>query len=232
MTTTATLGTRSRWLTVSRLWHAVIAVIVATCFVIQFVLSSLGGQDPNTGEAVGSLPASVWLVRMFSYFTIQSNLLILIASITLALDPQRDGRLWRVLRLDSVLGIVVTGLVFDLILAPDVHLEGVAFWVTIGFHYFAPWASLLGWLLFGPRPRIDRATIALAFIWPVAWISYTFLRGALTGDYPYPFLDVTTIGLPTALRNTAVVLAVGLVLALVLKLVDRLPSLGQRSTAS
>ena len=130
------------------------------------------------------------------------------------------------LRFDAVLGIVITGLVFDTILAPHVHLTGVSLAVTIGFHYFAPWAALAGFLLLGPRPRIDWRTFGLGFIWPVAWIGYTFVHGAATGWYPYFFLNASTLGLPIALRNTALVLVFGLVLGLALKGLDRLPVLG------
>jgi hypothetical protein len=221
-----------RWATASRLWHGAIAVVVAVCFLITFVLNTVGAEDPNTGEPVPPVAPSIWLVRMFSYFTIQSNLLILIAAITLAVAPRRDGRWWRVLRFDAVLGIVITGLVFDTILAPHVHLTGVSLAVTIGFHYFAPWAALAGFLLFGPRPRIDWRTFGLGFSWPVAWIGYTFVHGELSGWYPYFFLNVSTLGFPVALRNTAVVLALGLLLGLGLKLADRLPSFGPRDPSA
>ena len=73
----------SRWPTVSRVWHGAIAVVVGVCFLVTFVLNTIGAEDPNTGEPVPPVAASIWLVRMFSYFTIQSNLLILIAAVTL-----------------------------------------------------------------------------------------------------------------------------------------------------
>lgn len=91
---------------------------------------------------------------------------------------------------------------------------------TIGFHYIASWATLLGWLLFGPRPRSDRATMAWALLWPIAWITYTFIRGALVHWYPYPFLDVDQTGYGAAIRGTALVL----VLAVVLTALRSLPT--------
>ena len=216
----------------ARVWWAVLVAVVAASFLTQLVLVLTGGVDANSGVAAGGVGVGTRLIRLFSYFTIQSNLICLAAAITLALNPHRDGRVWRVLRLDSLLGIVITGLVYDLLLAGIVDLSGVGLAVTIGLHYIAPWWTLLGWLLFGPRPRIDARTIPLAFIWPAAWIGYTFLHGAITGWYPYPFLDVDVIGAPVALRNTAIVLAVGLLLTLVLKLIDRFPALGQLPSPS
>ncbi|MEJ2889493.1 Pr6Pr family membrane protein [Actinomycetospora aeridis] len=160
------------------------------------------------------------MIQTLSYFTIQSNILVLIVAVTLVADPGRDGRIWRILRLDALLGIVITGLVFDLVLIDYVHPSGWQLVATIGFHYIAPWATLLGWLLFGPRPRIDRSTMAWAFLWPFAWIVYTFLRGALVGWYPYPFLDVAEIGYARSIASTAIILGVAVVLVLIFKAID------------
>ena len=56
------------------------------------------------------------MIQTLSYFTIQSNILVLVAAATVVVDPARDGRFWRILRLDALLGITITGLVFDLVL--------------------------------------------------------------------------------------------------------------------
>ena len=61
---------------------------------IQLVLIFTGGQDANSGtNATG--PVGTRLVRLFSFFTIQSNLFVLGTSIALALNLFRDGKLWR-----------------------------------------------------------------------------------------------------------------------------------------
>src|SRR2546423_843986 len=61
-------------------------------------------------------------------------------------------------------------------------------------HYVMPIGIVLGWLLFGPRPRIDLRVVGWALAWPVAWLGYTLVRGAIWHWYPYPFLDVPTHG--------------------------------------
>jgi hypothetical protein len=209
-------------------WHLVIALNVVAALIIQVVLILTGGPDPNTGETVATVGVVTRMVQTLSFFTIQSNILVLVVALTLVADPFRDGRFWRILRLDALLGITITGLVFDLVLIRYVDPTGWQLVATIGFHYIAPWATLLGWLLFGPRPRIDRSTIAWAFVWPVAWIAYTFVRGALVDWYPYPFLDVSTVGYPAALRTVAAVLLVSVVLVLVLARIDRMRTVGER----
>lgn len=211
----------------ARIWHTALAVVVAASLLLQLVLTVIGGAD-DPGPDGTRVGLASRLLRLFSYFTIQSNLLILIALITLALYPSRDGRLWRILRLDALLGIVITGLVFALVLSEKVHPVGLAAVANAGLHYVAPWAGLLGWLLFGPRPRLDALTIASAFVWPVAWIVYTFIHGALSHWYPYQFLDAGQLGFAIALRNTMFVVVVAAILIVVLKLLDRLPVVGSR----
>jgi hypothetical protein len=210
---------------VARWWFGGIAVVVAIALVTQLVLIFTGGQDANSGSnATG--PIGTRLVRLFSFFTIQSNLFVLGTSIALALSIHRDGKVWRVLRFDALLGIIITGLVYETILAPLVDPQGWALVATIGFHYIAPWATLVGWLVFGPRPWMGWRVMAAAFIWPLLWLVYTFVHGAVTGWYPYPFLDVDTIGFADSVRNSAVVLLIGIVIAAVLTLLDKhMPSL-------
>ncbi|GAB2990174.1 Pr6Pr family membrane protein [Saccharothrix stipae] len=220
------------WHTGSRVWHGVLAAVIAASLITQLVLLFAGGADVNSGHAEVQVTLGVRLIRLFSYFTIQSNLFVLFVAVTLAVDPARDGRGWRVARLDALLGITITGIVFALVLAPLVHHVGVSWWVNLGFHQLSPVLAVLGWLLFGPRPRVDRATVAKALlIWPVFWILYTFVHGALTGWYPYPFLDVTAIGFGTALRNALFVLVAAGILAWIMQIVDKIPG-GARPTSA
>jgi hypothetical protein len=217
---------------VARSCHLVIALVITAALVTQLALLFTGGPDTNSGRAEPDAGIGTELVHLFSYFTIQSNLFLLVASAGLALNPVRDGRLWRVVRLDSLLGVVITGLVFTLVLADEVHLTGAAWWANLGFHYLAPWAGLAAWLLFGPRPRIDRRTIGAALVWPVAWIGYTFAHGAVTDWYPYPFLDVTRKGYATAVTNTLLVVVLAVVLIGLFALLDRLPTARGRTRSA
>ena len=42
----------------------------------------------------------------------------------------------------------------------------------------------LGWLLFGPRPRIDDNTLVLSLIWPALYVGYSFAHGAVSHWFP------------------------------------------------
>lgn len=160
------------------------------------------------------------LARLASYFTIQSNLWVAIAAATLLRDPDRDGALWRVLRIDAVLGISLTGLVHFFLLRPLLDLRGLNAVADTGLHLVVPALAVLGWLLFGPRPRLDLSSVLFSLVWPVAWLALTLVIGAMTQWYPYPFLDVGVRGLGPVLLTCAAVTIAFLALAAVAWLID------------
>lgn len=51
---------------------------------------------------------------------------------------------------------------------------------------------------------------------------YSLIHGAVTGYYPYPFLDVTQLGYQRVLLNMAALTAVFALLGLVLVGIDRM----------
>lgn len=192
-----------------RVFHGSLAALLAFTVVAQARLTHDEGRS---------------VANMFSYFTIQSNVLVMATSAILAFRPTVSGNLWRVVRLAALTGITVTGLVYELVLARYVHLSGEAAVYNVIFHYVVPIASVLGFFLIGPRLAFRRRDMAF-FAWPVLYIVYTMLRGALlhpefTGfgeapsHYPYRFLDVDrtpTIEVVGAIAFIAVlILGIGL----------------------
>lgn len=89
---------RSGVVSASRWSHGVIAAVIVASLVIQLVLLFSGGADANSGESGDSTGIAARLGRFFSFFTIQSNLIVLATAIVLALRPDHDGRAWRVAR--------------------------------------------------------------------------------------------------------------------------------------
>lgn len=175
----------------ARRWHLLTAVVAVAALLLQLVLVAFGSAVLVDTDPPG---LSTRLGRFVSYFTVQSNLLVAIATITLARDPARDGEWWRVVRAAGVVGITVTGLVHFFLLRPLLHLEGWNYVADKLLHMAVPLLAFVGWALFGPRPRIDGRSVARALIWPIAWLVETLLVGQLSGWYPYPFLDVDLHG--------------------------------------
>lgn len=170
----------------ARVWHGLTAIVAVGALVLQLVLVIKGGRvlDDSSQPA---LP--IRLGRLVSYFTIQSNLLVAISCTQLARDPLRDGRWWRVVRLAAVAGIFLTGVVHFILLRPLLDLDGADWAADKLLHMVVPLLAVVGWGLFGPRPRIEGRELKWVLAWPIAWLVWTLVVGGLSGWYPYPFLD-------------------------------------------
>jgi hypothetical protein len=208
----------------ARTLHAIVALAATVGVAMELVRAIVDGPGiaPSHTERI---------VRLFSYFTVQSNILVAVSSWLLAWRPDRDGRVFRVVRLDALLCIAVTGVVYHSVLSGDADLTPSGALANLLLHTVSPVGAVVVWLAVGPRPRFDPRTVWWSVAYPLAWIAYTFVRGAFVGWYPYPFIDVSTIGLGRALLNTGVVAVLFLVLAWLLGLVDRrLPAVWRAST--
>jgi hypothetical protein len=179
--------------------YLLLALVCATGLCINLVNRIRADAPPSLGTR---------LVRYFSYFTVESNILVLAVALLLVVGAAR-GAGFALAHLDALVGITVTGIVFALVLAPDQDHIGLG---SVLLHYVAPPLALAIWLAGGPWGARAYAMILPALVWPLAWLAWTLVHGALGGWYPYSFIDVDSRGLATALRNAVAVLVMGVVL--------------------
>ena len=178
----------------ARVWHALTFAVAAFALILQLVLVIQGHQHLGDSlpeiEAAGRPDLGTRLVRFCSYLTIWFNVMVAVSCGTLALDPLRDGRVWRALRLDAIVIAAVGGIVHWWLLRPLLDLHGLDYMADKLLHVAVPLMAVAGWLAFGPRDRVDRADLLAFLAIPVVWLTYTLIRGAIVGWYPYPFIDV------------------------------------------
>jgi hypothetical protein len=171
----------------TRIWFAA----TAFCVIAGVVISAVTAANDNSGHFH---PGVARAANAFAFFTIQSNILIGVATLLLAVRLDRGSVAFRVLRLSGLVAITVTGIVFHVALARILDLHG---WAAVGnqlVHTVVPVMALVGWLLAGPRGWFNRRVAWLSLIFPVFWLAFTLVRGAIAHWYPYPFIDVTTLG--------------------------------------
>lgn len=130
-------------------------------------------------------------LNFFTFFTILSNLLamgVLLEGgrrMLTGTPPVPD-----MIRGAAVVYMTVTYIVFAVLLRGlEEELQTHLAWVDSVFHRVAPIVLMLGWVVDPPKERIPfrRALWWLAF--PLIWVVFTMIRGAIDGRYPYPFLD-------------------------------------------
>lgn len=136
-------------------------------------------------------------IRYFSYFTIWTNVMIAIGWGAQALLPQsRLGQLFGRddVRTAATSYIVLVGLTYHALLAAQYNPEGLQLFADILLHTIVPLAVFVEWL-FGAAQRGARFVQVVRWqIYPVVYTAYTLIKGAFTGFYPYPFLDVSALG--------------------------------------
>ena len=205
-------------MTSARAWHLMTLIVVIVALVLQTALVIEGSSvlDETTAPPLGTR-----LFQLVSYFTIQSNVLVAIMAAGLVAAPSRDGRWWRVLQADAVLGITLTGLVHFFLLRPLLNLTGWSSVADTLLHLVVPALVVVGWLLFGPRPRLDGRTAWWSMAWPIAWLVVTLVLGAIRTWYPYPFLDVSEHGLGRVLLLSLGVTVLFLVLVAAVRLAEK-----------
>ena len=163
--------------------HLGAAVLLLATFVIQIIDLDIGG--------------SLVPHEYFVYFT---NVTTMITIVVLALTGvsglrrERDGIPLTVLALSVVPMSLVTGIVWNLTLrgAPTEVYLGMP-WENEVLHVAVPIVLTLDWFVLrrldAGRPALPWWALPAAYVLPLLWLAMTYLRGALTGWFPYPFLD-------------------------------------------
>ncbi len=166
------------------------------------------------------------ILNFFSFFTNLSNLFAAVVLIFSAyqLSIRRESSvLGDAIRGAAAVNMVIVGLLF-VVLLRDVTLENLLPWVNTVLHYVMPVVVLLDWLYQPPTTKLGVRDLLLWQVFPSLYITYVLVRGALTGWYPYPFLNVAKLGASTV---AAYVLGIAVVFVFVSWLMLKL---GKRRT--
>ncbi|MCR6489870.1 Pr6Pr family membrane protein [Amycolatopsis sp. OK19-0408] len=170
----------------TRVWFGVTTLVALTGLVTQ-VIATAGDTTGQFRTAAGRI------ANLFCYFTIDSNLLVTVTSALVALGLARGG-LFRVLWLDALVGIIVTGIVYQVALEGLYELHGLSLFSDTMLHKVTPLLFVAGWVVAGPRHAPAWRTVWWSLVYPLAWLAFTLPRGAITGFYPYPFVDAAALG--------------------------------------
>jgi hypothetical protein len=169
------------------MWHGLTAVLVIAALAMSLAQAAIADGGTFSSPVVRAF-------NVFAFFTIQSNVIVCVTCLLLALRPDRSSLLFRTFRLDGVVMIVITAVVYHTALAGLFDLHG---WRLVSdqlVHTVVPAFAILGWLVFGPRGLITWRVVGLSAIYPILWVVFTLVRGAIGHWYPYPFIDIDELG--------------------------------------
>ena len=201
-----------------RPFGAVAAVIGWATLGLQFSLSMRLSLDRGKGFVRG-------LIIYFSYFTILTNILVALA-LTAALLPQRP-RFVRFFTRPTVntaiaASIAVVGIAYTTLLQHLWQPKGLQLVADTVLHHLMPVLFMVYWWVAVSADRLRWGEVLRWVFYPVFYFMYAMVRGALSGDYPYPFIDADTLGYRRALGNAGGILLGFIAVSLVLVAVGRL----------
>jgi len=203
---------------------ALTAVVAASVLMLQYVV-----LIRLTLDTIGPAFATV---RYLSYFTVLSNLLVLLTTGSAAVQSQtRLAEFFARARVRAGIALYI-GLTMAIYFTILRHLwqpQGAQWWADTGLHYAVPLLYLGWWLACVPHGRLGWSDLPRWLLFPLAYVLWALLRGQWVDEYPYPFLDVGVLGWPMVLRNAMGVLGLFLLGGSGLVLLDR--AMGRRREA-
>jgi len=160
------------------------------------------------------------LVNCFSFFTVLTNTLV---AVVLSFElTHRDSAARRWFLGPAVcsgiaVSIALVGLAYSLLLRHLWQPEGWQFIADELLHDVMPVLFIGYWWFCVPKGSLRLRHIGLWMLYPLVYFGYILLRGNLLAAYPYPFIDVATLGYPQVLINAGEILAgyVGIALGVV-----------------
>lgn len=165
-----------------------------------------------------SLAVTERVIRFFSFFTILTNLIVAVTTTAIAFFPStRLGRYFSGASVQAAVAVYISivGIIYSLFLRSVWDPVG---WQAVADHLLhdaVPIVFLVYWLLFAPKGNIKWIDPLKWLVYPLAYVAYSLSRGAIVSWYPYWFVDVTALGYPAALTNTAFVLIAFLIVGYV-----------------
>lgn len=151
------------------------------------------------------IPLGETLVRFFSYYTILTNVLVAVYGTALLVKPSGRPGLFLIRPGPATavaVYITIVGLVYNLVLRRLWDPEGWQWLVDELLHVVVPLLFILYWLVAIPKSALYWKRIPGWLIYPVVYAIFIFFRGAQSGFYPYPFINVTVLGYPQVLLNS------------------------------
>jgi hypothetical protein len=164
------------------------------------------------------------LMSFFSYFTVLTNTLVAVVLTCEWTTRESATRRWFLQPWVSsaiAVSIVVVGLAYSLLLRHLWHPEGWQLLADELMHDVMPLLYVAYWWFCVPKGTLRLRHIGLWVIYPLVYFAYSLLRGHELAVYPYPFIDVGTLGYPQVFLNAGGLLAGFVVIALIIIALDR-----------
>jgi hypothetical protein len=189
-----------RGMSPARLFALAGFLLDAASLIGQFILTAsiFLGRGDGLADAI---------VFYFTFYTILSNCLVALCLAAEAFPSMASLGLFRRpgARTAVAIYITVVALIYAIFLANTWEPQGWQKLIDALLHYVMPALYLAFWFVLVPKGTTSWRAIPVWLLFPVLYVFWAMLRGAVTGQYPYPFIDALALGYPVALRNIVLI---------------------------
>ena len=133
-------------------------------------------------------------VRYFSFFTIITNVLVALALTLPWLAPEsRAGQFFDrpSVRTAILAYIIIVAVIYHYLLAKLWNPQGWQLIADTIEHVVTPALYVIDWVLFVPKGTVKWKSAVVWLGYPLVYAAYSLIHGAVTGFYPYPFINVS-----------------------------------------
>ncbi|AUB31672.1 Pr6Pr family membrane protein [Spiroplasma floricola] len=215
-----------------KLWYKLVVALLILTFIVEMLIRGLLNISSQTSKNQPSI-WTIWskdgnvigydyfgyVINRFSYFTIQSNILIVVWLLVGFFNHNKEGQikiLQKTFSLSVITYITVTAMIFNFMLLPKVlassnnNFKAILWVEQIIVHTLGPIAAIIYFLFFMKQDiefnfkKFIKKDFWRIAIYPFAYLVYILIRGeliyrsygsnaALAGKhkaYPYFFLEI------------------------------------------
>jgi hypothetical protein len=190
-------------MTLTRAIAGLIAALTWSVLALRFHVVSTRLPD-------ASVLAVLW--NLAAFFTLLTNLLAAMIMSAVALGWVLPARI----ALSLAVSISIVGIVYHAILAKLWSPQGLELIADLGLHTVVPVVVVVYWLALAPKAGLKANALGAVLIWPLAYMVLALTRGAVTGFWPYGFLNADQLGWAQVGLNLVGLLSSFTVLALLL----------------
>lgn len=195
-------------------YSILIALLAWAAIIFQFYLM-MENRNSSVAETT---------IRFFSFFTILTNLLVAIFFTILIFrfknslpgDQKNRGDVTAI-----TVYITCVGLVYQILLRNTWHPQGMQMVTDELLHSVIPVLVIIYWFLFENTLSVPYRQIGRWLLYPLIYLIYVLIRGYFSGFYPYPFINITALGIEKVLLNSIVMTALFAVLSVTFNAVGR-----------
>jgi hypothetical protein len=165
------------------------------------------------------------VVTYLSFFTILTNILVALAlSAPLVGANSRLGQFFMrpTVVTATAAYIAMVGIAYTLLLRQLWRPQGLQLVADVVLHDIMPVLFVLYWWRSAAMRPLRRTDVFRWALYPLCYLAYALIRGALVASYPYPFIDVDRLGYARVFLNAAGLLLAFLVIALLLIELNRI----------